>query len=222
MIVEKRDVSTKAAEFNVREELILQCALDLFLEHGEEKVTVEMIADKASIGKGTVYKHFETKSEIFALLMIQYEKETAEIFQRINGDIENPAALARDYFKFRLSNPGKYALFDRLEAVCVKEGKVDELLVELHRIRSSNLDQIMGIINLRISEGRLVDVPPAYHLGAAWAFVHGVVALYHSEFYKALFDGDEAFLDYLMEVLLRLGNKDKLGAVTEKGLELTR
>lgn len=219
MVVEKRDANSKAAEFKSREELILRCALDLFLEHGEDKVTVEMIADKASIGKGTVYKHFETKSEIFALLMIQYEKETAAIFQRIKGEIENPAALAREYFRFRLSNPGKYSLFDRLEAICVKEGKVDELLAELHQIRNANLDQILGIINQRIAEGRLVDVPPTYHLGAAWAFVHGVVALYHSQFYKTLFDGDEAFLDYLMEVLLRLGNKDKMEPNKAKGVE---
>jgi len=221
MIVEKIEASAKAAEFKVREELILQCALDLFLEHGEDKVTVEMIADKASIGKGTVYKHFQTKSEIFALLMIQYEKETAGLFQRINGKAENPAALARDYFRFRLSNSGKYSLFDRLEAICVKEGKVDTLLAELHTIRSANLEKIMDIINLRISEGRLVDVPASYHLGAAWAFVHGVVALYHSEFYKSLFDGDEAFLDYLMDVLLRLGNKDKLDSIKARSPEMS-
>ena len=34
-------ISQKSREFKQREEEILNCAMELFLEHGEEKVTVE-------------------------------------------------------------------------------------------------------------------------------------------------------------------------------------
>ncbi|MFP5431126.1 MAG: TetR/AcrR family transcriptional regulator, partial [Gammaproteobacteria bacterium] len=44
----------KAREFRQREQAILDCALQLFIEQGEDKVTVEMIADKVGIGKGTI------------------------------------------------------------------------------------------------------------------------------------------------------------------------
>ena len=46
-------MSQKIKEFKQREQDILECALDLFLSQGEDKVTVEMIADKVGIGKGT-------------------------------------------------------------------------------------------------------------------------------------------------------------------------
>lgn len=208
------DLTPKAAEFKKREKAVLDCALELFLEHGESKVTVEMIADKAGIGKGTVYKHFTTKSEIYALLMIQYESEMSDMFQRIGH--EDPAVLAREYFNFRLGNPEKYALFDRLESLCKSEGKVDEMVREMHRIRRENMERLINVISRRIAEGKLVDVPPTYHLGAAWAFVHGVVALYQSDFYKSMIDDEEPFFNYLMEVLLRLGNKDKLDSGSGK------
>ena len=59
-----------------REQDILACA-EVLLEQGEDKVTVEMIADKVGIGKDTIYKHFETKREIYLRLMIRYEESLA-------------------------------------------------------------------------------------------------------------------------------------------------
>src|SRR5690606_7053831 len=49
----------KVREFRRREQEILDTALQLFLEQGEDSVTVEMIADAVGIGKGTIYKHFK-------------------------------------------------------------------------------------------------------------------------------------------------------------------
>ncbi len=54
----------KVREFRRREQEILDTALKLFLEQGEDSVTVEMIADAVGIGKGTIYKHFKSKAEI--------------------------------------------------------------------------------------------------------------------------------------------------------------
>ncbi len=42
----------KVREFRRREQEILDTALKLFLEQGEDSVTVEMIADAVGIGKG--------------------------------------------------------------------------------------------------------------------------------------------------------------------------
>ena len=62
----------KAREFKRREEEILQASYDLFLEKGIENVTIEMIANEAEIGKGTIYKHFKSKHEILAWLFLQH------------------------------------------------------------------------------------------------------------------------------------------------------
>ena len=56
--------SRKVREFRRREQEILDSALRLFLEQGEDSVTVEMIADEVGIGKGTIYKHFKSKDEL--------------------------------------------------------------------------------------------------------------------------------------------------------------
>src|SRR5690606_37700434 len=92
----------RVQEVRQREREILDVALQLFLEQGEDRVTVEMSADKVGIGKGTIYKHFETKNEIYLLLMLRYEEELSDIFQRIR-ESDDKETLAREYFRFRIS-----------------------------------------------------------------------------------------------------------------------
>ena len=43
---------------------IMQAAVQLFSEKGFEKTSIEELARKANIGKGTVYSYFQTKSDI--------------------------------------------------------------------------------------------------------------------------------------------------------------
>ncbi len=199
-------ISQKAQEFKQREEEILRCALELFLELGEEKVTVEMIADKVGIGKGTIYKHFETKNEIYLLLMIRYEEELADVFKRIDPN-DHKDKLAREYFSFRMRDPKRYALFDRLENKLVRDNSVKDLLAKLHKIRHSNMDNLDRFVKARIAEGKLMDVPSYFHICAAWALVHGAVSLSGSDFYNEWIEDKDAFFDFLMDVGVRMGNR---------------
>ena len=200
----------KAQEFRQREREILDAALALFLEQGEDRVTVEMIADRVGIGKGTIYKHFETKNEIYLLLMIRYEEDLAEMFRQItsSGDKES---IPREYFRFRISDPRRYQLFDRLENKVIKDHAVPELVEKLHAIRSANLDNLVRTIEARMDDGTLENVPASYHIAAAWALVHGGVALMESPFYQKFIDDKSDFLDFLVSIGIRMGNKGQRG-----------
>lgn len=200
----------KAREFRQREQAILDCAQTLFIEHGEDKVTVEMIADKVGIGKGTIYKHFETKNEIYLLLMIRYEEVLADLFRRIDISVDKQS-LVREYFTFRVRDADQYLLFDRLESKLVADKAVPVLLEKLHAIRSANFEKLCAMVEGQIKAGKLADVPPQYHIGAAWALAHGASALMKSGFYTDFIGEQEPFLDFLLNVAVRMGNKRVLG-----------
>ncbi len=198
--------SRKVREFRRREEEILDTALQLFLEHGEDSVTVEMIADTVGIGKGTIYKHFKSKAEIYLRLMLGYERELNELLQS-DSVASDKEALSRDYFSFRMSDPQRYRLFDRLEEKVLKGHQVPEMVEQLHTIRASNFERLTRLIEGRIDEGKLEDVPPYYHYCAAWALVHGAVALYHSPFWSNVLEDQDGFFQFLMDIGVRMGNK---------------
>lgn len=50
-------------------EHILKAASEVFLVNGFEKSTVQEIAVKAGIGKGTIYEYFSSKEELFGQVL---------------------------------------------------------------------------------------------------------------------------------------------------------
>jgi AcrR family transcriptional regulator len=68
----------KARAFRRREQRILDAALTLFNGDDWQAVTIEQIADKAEIGKGTIYKHFAGKDEIYARLSARFQAHALE------------------------------------------------------------------------------------------------------------------------------------------------
>jgi AcrR family transcriptional regulator len=67
----------RAIAFRAREQAILNAAEYLLLELGDESITIEMIAERVGIAKGTIYKHFQSKDELILQLLIAYESELA-------------------------------------------------------------------------------------------------------------------------------------------------
>lgn len=61
--------------------LILKAATEVFAEQGFAAVTVAQIADRAGIGKGTVYEYFSSKDE---LLFAVFEWMNEEVFRRVS------------------------------------------------------------------------------------------------------------------------------------------
>src|SRR6185437_6546994 len=48
-----------------REEQILEAAMQLFAEHGYSDTDTQLLADKLQVGKGTLYRYFRSKRELF-------------------------------------------------------------------------------------------------------------------------------------------------------------
>ena len=50
-----------------KRQLIMEAALQVFVEHGYEKTKIIDVARTAGIGKGTVYEYLKSKEALFAL-----------------------------------------------------------------------------------------------------------------------------------------------------------
>lgn len=200
----------KVQQFRQREQAILDTALELLIEHGEDKVTVEQIAARVDIGKGTIYKHFTSKSEIYIRLLFDYEQQLkADMDQAIiDAEAGDYSAPARVYFGKRMSDPVRARLFQRLEEKMVANGEEKEKLEELESLRQAALVNLNQSFANRIKEGRLIkDVPPYYYYLAYWALTHGAVELYHNHSFHDLIADKPDFMKFIMDLGLHMGVK---------------
>ncbi|MFI6481897.1 TetR/AcrR family transcriptional regulator [Nonomuraea sp. NPDC050663] len=98
----------------MRADIILDAAGELLVRHGYRRVTVEDIANRARVGKGTVYLHWRTKVELFEALMlrtsIDFIEELADLL-RADPTQVRPHRFARASFLAICRRPLLKALF---------------------------------------------------------------------------------------------------------------
>lgn len=97
-----------------RADRILDAAGDLLIRMGYRKVTIDDVARRTGIGKGTVYLHWRTKRQLFeALLSRESIRTSTAITQRLRDDAEQarPHRLLRDIFTAVREQPLLQAIF---------------------------------------------------------------------------------------------------------------
>ena len=112
-------------QFKAREENILAMAEQLLLESGDGDITLDSLADQLDLAKGTLYKHFSSKDELYLRIIIRYEEQLFEI-NRID---DCPSAGVARMILQQLFNPHKAMLLnqieERLAASVTQRPKVD-------------------------------------------------------------------------------------------------
>ena len=78
-----------------KRDAILEAALDLFAEHGFDATPVPMIAERAGVGAGTIYRYFDSKEDLVNTL---YQQWKGELWRFLVS--ETPAGInARESFR---------------------------------------------------------------------------------------------------------------------------
>ncbi len=85
----------KAHQFQLREEEIVTAAITLFRKYDLASVTIEQIALRADIGKGTVYKHFKSKDEIYVHILIDLNRTMRAEITNIDANLNFRSRLDR-------------------------------------------------------------------------------------------------------------------------------
>lgn len=201
-------IREKKKLFLEREQRIIDASLELFLSEGIDKVTVANIAQRAGIGKGTVYKHFLTKNEILVRIMLDYERSiTANLAKGIASTEEgDPGAAAKAYFNSRLERPELDRLVQHLEVRLDEAEDIREQMLQLHELRRSNEQALEDMIQRQIDRGVLEDVPPRYHYLAAWALTQGAVELCFNKSWNYHPDSD-GLVDFITAIGVTMGNR---------------
>lgn len=84
-----RDARPSRSDAVKNREQILKTACDLIAERGVDQVTMSAVADAASVGKGTLYRHFPSKTDLLEALLDADQRSLQE--RTLTHLRENPA-----------------------------------------------------------------------------------------------------------------------------------
>jgi AcrR family transcriptional regulator len=170
-----------------KEKAILEAAAAVFADRGFRTARVADVAERAGVGKGTVYEYFRSKEDLFLRLFDWY---TSEAFASMRGELERPSGSAvealrrsgetllascREMLPFY---PLTMEFWSASTAPEFKERLVDEFRTLYRRFRSA----LAGAIRAGIAQGEIGPHVDAEGVAAV------LVSAYDGLFLQAWFD----------------------------------
>lgn len=152
----------KAREFQRREDDILSASFELFVEKGKDAVTIDMIAERAEVGKGTVYKHFSSKNEIFARLALNSGNQTLTMMLEIDSSMPvlvQMKKIMRLFWDTAVNDIKTFAFVRECEAYLTDDDMPPELVEEINALYMKKHNAIKALLQRAIDEQIIMDEP---------------------------------------------------------------
>ena len=209
--------SRRQKEKEDRKEAILAAAREVFFEEGIRRATVEAIAARAEVAKGTVYLYFDTKETIVAHLLLEGLDVLGERLAKAY-DESTPASaearlrrLAAAYLDFFQKEQDYFRLlmaFDRGHFQEAVDADVYEMI--LHR-SLRGLHWVVRAIQQGRESGEFASGEPKQIAGMLWAALNGALILISHPLRRELLKQEvETLYEGVLETMLRGMKNPKL------------
>lgn len=166
-----------------RKNSILKAARKLFFERGFKSVTVDLIAAKAEVSKGSIYLYFDSKEEIYTQILISANIERhkeIENFARQEGTAsELLLKYARVYVDFFLDNNELFRILMTFMLHSENMNLTEEQNTQLIHTTNENIRTISEILQKGVDEGEFssqIDIRQGQN--AIWGLLNGIISLY--------------------------------------------
>jgi AcrR family transcriptional regulator len=170
----------KEREFRRREQEILEAALSLFDRDDWQQVTIDDIAQKAEIGKGTVYLHFPSKEALYARITINYTLRILERLREIDPALPVLERL-REAFRIFIAEHLEGSSQHRIVDYCWRhdfQGRLPGALVqEFEEMDRAFREPFMRDLEQAIAAGLVPDKPLPVLVEGVHAALIGAVRL---------------------------------------------
>jgi AcrR family transcriptional regulator len=173
-----------------RKTAILKAARRLFFEKGFKTVTVESIARKAELSKGSFYLYYNSKEEIYAHILLN---DIDKFHDRISDLLQNPTSasealirLANIYVDFFLNDRELFRILMTFMLHTTGMNLPEDLNNHIIKTTNKTINIIEHVFKYGIEQG---EFPSTLNLrqsrNAIWGMLNGVISLH-------LFTGIEA------------------------------
>jgi len=183
LVSEEKRRKKKEKEKENRRNVILKAARRLFMDRGFRSVTVDNIAEKAEVSKGSIYLCFESKEEIYVQILIA---DNIALYERVKNfaSIEASAAqllqeFARIYVNFFMSDKELFRILMTFMMQTTQMNLTEKQTVELIRSTNKNINIISEIIQKGIDSREFAPVSNIHQVqNAIWGMLNGIISLF--------------------------------------------
>jgi TetR/AcrR family transcriptional regulator len=206
-------VTTRARREREKEERrqsILQAARAVFFENGFHRATVDDVAERAEVSKGTVYLYFESKETILAFLLLDGLDELVETLAAAYAATEPLAAtervrrLSQAYLTFFEKKPEYFRLLMATDRGRFQDSVTPGVYEQVLAASLDGLDWAAKAIQQGVDEGMFRCCDARQAASTLWATMNGVLELMEHPLRRELIGVErEALFHTALETVIR-------------------
>jgi AcrR family transcriptional regulator len=186
---------------------ILKAAREIFFRDGFADTNLDEVASRAEVGKGTLYRHFESKIELYVAVLAAggaaFDDAMRPVAEQEAPAIERLRAIGRFYRRYWSERPEYFFIFSVLHFQDLIGQLSPALLGEVRGIWERPLRRLEQVIAEGVRRGELRTCDPWVMANVIWRSGNAAVAALVSPRRTRVIDcSPEALYDSTLEVLL--------------------
>jgi len=179
-------VTTRARREREKEERrqsILRAAREVFFKHGFHRATVDDVAERAEVSKGTVYLYFESKETILAHLLLEGLDELIAELERAYAageplpPDERLRRLAWAYIRFFQREPVYFRFLMATDGGRFQEAVTPQVYQQILEASMEGLNWAVRAVEQGIERGAFGCCDAQRAAATLWATLNGVLEL---------------------------------------------
>jgi AcrR family transcriptional regulator len=195
--------SERQQNFLLRKEKILSMAEKLLLDNNQD-ITLGELASELDIAKGTIYKHFKSKNQLYLELIILNERRLFEISKNHQANIKT---YVSQYMLYNMLNSNRTILLHSIEErLTNNERRLKNLFEELYDIREQ---RILSIKDMTGDYLKSLDSAMSIrdYLSYIWTVTYGASLLLNSTHYQKAIGSRERLIKLYINQALMIPDK---------------
>ena len=186
---------------------ILKAAKEIFFRDGFADTNLDEVASRAEVGKGTLYRHFESKVELYVAVLAvggaAFHDAMCEAAEEGASSIERLRSIGRFYRRYWTERPEYFFIFSVLHFQDFVGELSPALLAEVRSIWERPLRRLEQVIAEGVRRGELRRCDPWVMANVIWRTGNSAVAALVAPRRTRVIDcSAEAIYDSTLDVLL--------------------
>ena len=158
---------------------ILEAAKAVFFRDGFMAANLDEVADKAGVAKGTLYRYFDSKAELYVAILSHngtiFEEKLRGVLSPSLPPMERLRRASQFYFHHYVENPDYFQIFWAIENQAVIGDLPESMVDEVTALWDRNLRVLAEIIEEGIRDGVFLDHDPWETAYILWTLANGII-----------------------------------------------
>lgn len=157
----------------------MDAARDVFFRDGFIRANLDEMAEKAGVAKGTLYRYFESKADLYVAVLSDDLTVFLELMEEAakptSSALEQVRSIRRFYFSHWLEHPNYFQIFWAIDNESVIGELPREVIDKIADFWEANLQVLNGVLEEGIASGEFVACDTWEIANVLWSIANSLI-----------------------------------------------